>query len=666
MAGVINRVPRAWMPSGGTGGGYTELFDSFNPSAEGVWTSYDLATNHSIPKGAVVNMVAFTIDQVSVNAGLRASGSSIDRQLYIGSYYSSIGWMGGRFITTCDISTGNIEYFTDDLNNITFVILGYWEGVTWSEMLDVVLIDSAEDNMWTTKAISVPANAVCDVALTNNANYSRWIGVRGGGSSLNRSFETNNVYRAGDSINSMFAKANASSQIDVFLEVYNQNYAYVMGYFDDTVDFIESFDDITPSSDNTWEEKDLSSYVTDPKQVDLLLMGWDGLDVGARENATLLDRKVTQGSGNSQDFPTGAPFTCNVDNANKVQLYSSNSAKSLFKYTGQFHDPQIIGNGFTDIMEPLNFTATGWQVQTVSNIFPPNSVLEIQLRNKNTSGQSLGVRETGSSLDRVITIGRTYDSGINSNIKMFVNLDSNRQFEIYADITTGVDFLITGCWVGVTFTEKLAEIHASNSGEVGVWIASNTLSSPYSGTPNAIATMCVANDANAGYTCGVRSIGSSIDRRLLMGNAVEGAKGFPCCVKLDNNGNFEGYFENYTTNVLYYLGELTSIDYVEMLEVLPLPSNINTWTDLDISSYLDQNGRIVDIIGRTRVASGNVIGFRSKGNAQSRMTNINTDNTSNFWGWGCNITSDSNGLVQSYVEELSAGNTELHLLGYFK
>ena len=328
--------------------------------------------------------------------------------------------------------------------------------------------------------------------------------------------------------------------------------------------------------------------------------------------------------------------------------------------------PTVIGsNGFTESILTQTPSATGWQTYTADSSIPANAVIEVQLRNMDTAAREMGVRAVGSSLSRIIDIGRTYDTGYNANIKMFVALNSSRQFQGYAEVASNADFLITGYWTGVTFTEKFVEIRVTST-EDDQWIASNSLATPVSGTAGSVATMLLGNDANGVYPCGARSVGSSLDRKFDLGNAYVGIKGLPATVKLDSNGNFELFIKQYASNVIYFLGEFDGLDFVEAIQTVAIPTVNSTWTDLDLSSYLDQDGRVVDVVGTTRVASGNDIGFRTKGSTASRMTNINTENGTNYWGWGCCTGTDANGTIQTYLTDATSGDSYMYMMGYYK
>jgi hypothetical protein len=346
--GIVQKRPRAYSPTETpSGSDYTELTPIIiTPTGTtSTFNDYDVFTNHSIPKGSVLDLMVCNYSTTTTEGGARNDGSSLSRYLDLTGYYStSIGYMSARFICTVDSSSGNIELYSENNSNIRFIIIGYWGSGTYTERFDTITVTSGTDNQFTdinlNTLFSTPVSRVYDVAMGHAVNGARNMGVRANGSSLSRLIDVPNSFGGGATVLNMFVKADASGIIEIYLEVYNQCTGYSMGYWDSSTDYEERFDDITPTSDSTWNDKDLTSYVSSPLFVEVLGLkkttGTHTLGVRSKDSSTLT-RTIAVGNGGANTTQYGgATFTSNLDADDILQVYSTDYVDAQFYHAGYF------------------------------------------------------------------------------------------------------------------------------------------------------------------------------------------------------------------------------------------------------------------------------------------------------------------------------------------
>ena len=340
----INRIPRAYsgaQPAPSLS--YVELSPIFiTPSTAGSWTAYNL-NSHGIPKGAVVEIYAANKDSANeYYGGVRNVGSALDRRIQLVKAETADSYSTVRMLSTVNTS-GEVEYYAENTSSIVFIIMGYWEGATFTERFDS--IDNGTANAWTdynlNSNFSTPVNQVYDIAICNSSTAERYAGVRANGSSLARYYDLGRAEGGGETCYNMFVKADASGIIEVFEEVTADIHCYSMGYWDTTLDYQELFEDISPSNSATWENKDISSYITDALFVESTLMqsttASQKYNAGTRVNGSSQDRYFASLSlGNNAAFRGGYAVTCNVDSAGFIQVYAGDDSKAYFNLIGYF------------------------------------------------------------------------------------------------------------------------------------------------------------------------------------------------------------------------------------------------------------------------------------------------------------------------------------------
>ena len=173
---------------------------------------------------------------------------------------------------------------------------------------------------------------------------------------------------------------------------------------------------------------------------------------------------------------------------------------------------------------------------------------------------------------------------------------------------------------------------------------------------------------------GVRAVGSSLDRFYRMHecepNLYDG-------VLYSNFAKANGDSEvQYYTRYMYYndpadpyemylMGYFGSeIDYQELWQTLTITQD-GTWEAKDCSSYLDQDGRVVNIVTlNTATGSENIIGVRGGDNTGNRYYEEHEAESYGLTGMMFIAQSDSDGIIDLYHED--SASSEVYLAGYFK
>lgn len=329
------------------------------------------------------------------------------------------------------------------------------------------------------------------------------------------------------------------------------------------------------------------------------------------------------------------------------------------------------GPAYVECLYTISASGTGWQTYTVNASIPVGAVVEVICRNSNTGNEEeCGVRG-GDSTDatRYFDLQAAKDANAYTTCRMFANVNSSRQIDGYAEDTTYCDWLIVGYWTGVAFVEdfSLITLTASEDG-LNNWYNVGDLTTPFTGSANAVGVIAFTNNSPYEQECGVRKIGSGLSRIYDIGRQQYG--GLTCntmTVQLDGSGEFEISAEYYLRCIPYYLGEFTEgLEFVEAVQTLTDPTVNDTWTDRDLSAYLDEDGRTVDMHCLTRTAAGNNMGFREKGNTDSRKILIGTNGTTHDWGWEACTKTDSDGILQIVASDVTAASVLFKYMGYYK
>jgi len=325
---------------------YTELFTSFVPTATG-WQNYDIFTNKGVPKGAIAEIVIANSNlALDAIVGVRTDGSALAR-------YKRIHEAEGGGVTTIemlvkvDVTTGLIEIYCNATTGVTFYLVGYWTGVDFTETFytDTAGVSGSWNNAdWYTD-YGIPKGRVVQVCLCNkNQAAATIMGARIDGSALNRSVSIHECegVAANGQVNSItyYVKTTADTGI---VELYSSTNAdgdfVILGYFDNTINYVESVLVALDLTVTGWTSKDLTSYLDqDGRVVTILCMQSDvnnEHNLGARKNGSSLARYILEHEPEANLY-TGFHLNVETDTGGVINLYCDNITYDYFQYVGYF------------------------------------------------------------------------------------------------------------------------------------------------------------------------------------------------------------------------------------------------------------------------------------------------------------------------------------------
>ncbi|MBI3833279.1 MAG: hypothetical protein HY287_03000 [Planctomycetes bacterium] len=313
-------------------------------------------------------------------------------------------------------------------------------------------------------------------------------------------------------------------------------------------------------------------------------------------------------------------------------------------------------------------SAATWQTKSLSGSpfnVPANAVVEIAIRNSNSSSaRDGGVRAVGSSLDRKLQFQKATGGGTDVMV-MHVQTNSSSQIQHYAQNTSDVDFVLLGYWGCGTYVERFDSFHGTTA-----WTDQDL--SGYGVSANNIVEFLVSNDGSSNnnpYDAGVRTNGSSIDRRLTFSSPSQGIDQTTMLVKADNTGTatIETY-AGHVTKITFYLIGYWSVapgSYTEKFTDLGGPSTDATWEDIDLTASGVVDGGIAEIILANSVTTEpNNMGVRTNGSSLSRFLNIReVGNGAADWG-RMHVLSDGAADIEFYQQRVSDTH-HFYLMGYW-
>ncbi|KKL61597.1 hypothetical protein LCGC14_2193710, partial [marine sediment metagenome] len=244
-----------------------------------------------------------------------------------------------------------IETFAQDITFNQFTLLGFWTQGQYVEVSGTLNVTASAT--WQSRDLTsfgVPAGAVTEILLSNkNASAERSIGVRAGGSSLERRFNIHEAEDAGIDSLTLFTNATSGS---ANIEIYGQgttNIDFVLlGYWSTPplAEFIETVVDIGEAvSDITWESQDLSTLLPldiNPFSVLEVVVGSEEggqeRELGVRQSGSAQNRflDLHEAEAGGLDF---ARMHTNLDGNKIVDIYEESAASvSDFIVAGYWQD----------------------------------------------------------------------------------------------------------------------------------------------------------------------------------------------------------------------------------------------------------------------------------------------------------------------------------------
>ncbi|MDH3629517.1 MAG: DNRLRE domain-containing protein [Gammaproteobacteria bacterium] len=241
---------------------YTELYEPWTAATPDNWETVSLVT-FGVPANAVVE-VAVINEATSAQrwGGVRAVGSTLDRRLQLQEAEA-----GGIDVVTMHVQadvSSQIEHYSDNTSQISFILLGYWTGAVYVELMDPFTANAS--NSWVEESLAddgLGPNQVAEIAIVNtNTGAERLAGVRPSGATYQRRFMLHEAESGGVDALSMMVTTDASSIAEVFASSSADVDFYVLGYWDTSPGTYTATGGAhgQVSSPMSWETIDLSSY----------------------------------------------------------------------------------------------------------------------------------------------------------------------------------------------------------------------------------------------------------------------------------------------------------------------------------------------------------------------------------------------------------------------
>ncbi|MHC4748748.1 MAG: hypothetical protein ACYTFW_02635 [Planctomycetota bacterium] len=338
---------------------YTQDFDSFTIAASGSWTSYDIETNKGVPVGAVVEIViahSYQTDERLV--GVRGGAETGLTTRYIDVAEGETSETGTSYICAMMPAVvdgdGTIDCYAETAGETTFYIMGWWTGITFTEMQQTYGLATGNwVNVTYNASYGIPKGAVCYVYVGHNrtgAGLTR--GIREDGSSVDRSDFIHEAEDGGYDGMTMVVKTDTTNgQVEEFVSSGGEGWAWsmILGYFDSQMDFVEDFQQITTGTNDTWTDNDLSAYLDQDGRWTMFWVAHNNNDWarywGVRENGVTDDRRIY--CHESEDSrSTGYGVTCGTDGSGIMEVYFDDNTKDWVYFTGYYiPTPKIVGAG---------------------------------------------------------------------------------------------------------------------------------------------------------------------------------------------------------------------------------------------------------------------------------------------------------------------------------
>ncbi|MGD2111250.1 MAG: hypothetical protein PVI86_17875, partial [Phycisphaerae bacterium] len=317
---------------------------------------------------------------------------------------------------------------------------------------------ASTDATWETQDLSgapynVPANAIVEVAMVNNTkNNSYLIGVREVGSSLQRRLALDGPVANGNDVPLvMHVAADASSQIEHYTSSTGDTQFILLGYWECGT-YVEAFDTFTAGASGAWQDVNMSAYGLSGAEVAEIVMTNDNNSAesegGVRTNGSSFSRIVHIEEADDNGVTTSTMFVRSDGTTNAtIEVYAEANGSIDFYLVGYWSDPPArYTEKYNVVTSPVS-DAT-WTDSDLSSFgVPANAVAEFALQNTATTApNSMGVRENGSLLARLLALARPDSGGANVG-RMHVRADDASMVELYhEDVSDPHTFTLVGYW----------------------------------------------------------------------------------------------------------------------------------------------------------------------------------------------------------------------------
>ena len=317
--------------------GYYEVYEPWTAATPNTWETFGLA-GFGVPANAVVE-VAVINEGISAQrwGGVRAVGSTLDRRLELHEAEA-----GGSDVVTMHVqadASSQIQHYSDNTGQVSFILLGYWVGASYVELFDSFTAN--DDAVWHDRdlaAIGVGPDQIVEIGLQNsNTGAERLVGLRAVGSSINRRFDLHEAEGGGVDAVSLMVQADASSRVQVYAETVSGISFHVLGYWSTPpgtwTELGGTSARSTPSA--AWGVKDVSALAVPPDSITQFVITNDTGNaektVGVRAVGSSLDRfaNLHEAEAGGSD---GVTMHANVDANTEVEWYSESGTSGVFFY----------------------------------------------------------------------------------------------------------------------------------------------------------------------------------------------------------------------------------------------------------------------------------------------------------------------------------------------
>jgi probable HAF family extracellular repeat protein len=243
---------------------YTDALQTWQAAMPDIWETFDLSgPPFNISADAVVEIAVINLNQTAeLWGGVRAVGSGLDRRFSLHEAED-----GGSDVVVMHVqadSSSQIQHYADDVNDVQFRLLGFWDCSTYVEAFSSFKAGASgswqDENLCT---YGVGPNHVAEIVMVNNsATAEREAGVRTNGSALQRIVDLHEAEDGGDDLATMFVKVDSSPNavVELYAESDTDVDFYLIGYWSiPPRAYTEVYASLgSAAADATWGDKNLS------------------------------------------------------------------------------------------------------------------------------------------------------------------------------------------------------------------------------------------------------------------------------------------------------------------------------------------------------------------------------------------------------------------------
>jgi hypothetical protein len=703
-----------------TTGTYVERFDSFTAAASASWQDHDLSS-YGVGADDVAEVVVVNNSGTAAqDVGVRANASSLARRIDLRKAGNSPGVsVATMFVQADGTANATIEVYAEDITKVDFYVVGYWSSApaTYIEKF-VSVARPTSSTTWEATDLTtegVPGGATAEFLLANAANAAGDFGIRATGSSSARIINLDKGSGT-DDVGRIHANTDGNSE----LELYDEDVAathefYLIGYWEVATGLKvanhtagNQSNAFTNSGGETNAElvafalEDLDGDTSAITQMVFTLSdivgltdgSWAGIeivvddngdgDIQIGETTTVGGAGVVNTAGGTITFSTSFNVSSATDyilRADFATLSQGDGVTVQLASAGiTTTDPVSGASGsaihvegsasalYVETYQSWSANSTNrWEIKDLSGApfnVPANAVVEVAVGNTSgTSTHTGGVRAAGSPLERKFELDKAASQGTQW-VVMYVQVDSSSRISTYASKTQDVDFVLLGYWDSGTYVERFDSFTAGASAS---WQTHNL--GPTVGAGQ-VAEIVMDNSASNAREAGVRSSGSSLERRLDLQDG-KGSGAVPAVMFVQADGTANAEIEVYAevdADVDFYLvgywSTPPSTTYTEAFADIGSPTADATWQDKNLSGAGVPGNAVAEISLVNNSVSVNQMGVRKDASALARLLTVNSYSGEGSDIGRMHVTSDGSSTIEFYHEDISDAHV-FRLTGYW-